>query len=162
MFTATELEFLKALLNAQIINGDYQYYVAYTLTSVTSTTENYDFYVVLSEMPITATGKNTFKCDGKQVIYKVDSSSSSRTNYDDRIIYSEQNARTFNVDSYEFIYTNALDSVHGDLIALQTYEIQNNLMFNLNKNEYYVSLMLLGVLILSQLFRAVFPNWIGD
>lgn len=76
MFTAQELEYLKALVETMRGRG-YDYYVART---VNESNNLYDFEVVFSDKEITANGLYSYSgCSG--VIYRVDSSAS--VNYSD-------------------------------------------------------------------------------
>lgn len=158
MFTATEIEFLKALLHTNILNGSYNYYVAYTLTSITTDPENYDFYVVMSEEPIVGTTEHSFKCHGDQIIMKVDSSAASRNNSDPRIVYSIESARSFSVNDYEFVYTNAEGSIHADLMAMYEYQQANDLSYNLDLNHYYAVPVLLSITLLFTILRWWYPS----
>lgn len=152
MFTASEIEYLRALVDDYLYNKGYDYYVAYTISNTSGDTDDYDFIVVFSKDKITNTKGNNFVCSSDQEIIKVDSSSGGRNSTHDRYVYSTSPARSFSVNNYEHIYSNAIDTKHADVVSYHNRDIIN----------MYTICVVISIFLLCWILRWVFPNAIGD
>lgn len=160
MFTAVETEWLNAFLEKHIINGDYKEYVAYTIDNTTSNynSEQYDFWVLVSKEEIIRNGLS-FSTQGDYILVKVDSSSASSTYHDSRYLTTIGTGKTITTNTYNHIFTNVEGAIEPDIIAYQTYQVQNNNMIN------NIGISLIVAIAISILFKALtsaFPMKIGD
>lgn len=161
MFTAVELDWLKAFLETYIINGDYTDYVAWTIDNTSDyATDQYDFYVLISKGTITKSG-TTWRTDSDYVLLKVDSSGASRNYFHARYVTSSGNSTSVTIQEYNHVYTNVVD-FYADILAYEDYQNTHNISLNLDLNNIYIFYVLLGVMILQAVFKSSFPNRIGD
>lgn len=106
MFSTSEVEYLKSLLNVYC-NLGYKNYVAHT---VTETDNEYDFCVYLSKDKITSSDSNTFNLSDNSIVVYVDSTSRNDNSYNpstgsrDTVFHYHGD---LDVNLAEFIYTNA-------------------------------------------------------
>lgn len=143
MFTAQELEYVKALVETMRGRG-YDYYIART---VTENNNAYDFEVVFSDKEITANGLYSYSgCSG--VIYRVDSSS-GLNNYDSKVQVSSFSG-SYTVPQREFVYSNAV--FQGGTIQPDLRELGGKASEG-TQAGFFVSVLLVLVIIAIRIFR---------
>lgn len=107
MFTQTEENYLKSLINTYISKG-YKYYLCHTITE---SNNNYDVCLYVSKNEIKANNSYIFDLSQAICIY-IDSSSRSDSGYNPSthsrdIIHSDNVTGEVEINQAEFIYTNA-------------------------------------------------------
>lgn len=160
MFTSTELEWLEAFLEKQIINGEYNDYVAWTIDNTTNSynSEQYDFWVLVSKEEITRNGLS-FTTQGDYILVQVDSSSASSNYHDSRYLTTIGTGKTITTNTYNHIYTNVEGAIEPDIIAYQTYQVQQT---NVIENIGVSLIVAIAISILFKAFTSAFPMKIGD
>lgn len=162
MFTAVEYTYLKDLVNTYVLNGDYNYYLAYTNTDLSGsyTSDTIDFYVIFSKDNIES-NSNTFTLPAKSMRIGVNSSQANRnTTNSPRYEFTELGG-TVSVHDYEFIYTNATNSKYADLLAYEKYQEktnqESNIAYNITKDDFYILPVFFGLLIMMLFLKWCFP-----
>lgn len=162
MFSDLEYTYLKNIIDTYILQGDYTNYIAYTYTNISGTYSNdyYDFYVILSNSEIIANGYS-FTIPGNSLKISVNSKSASRNATNgERIVFSE-GEHSVSVDPYEFIYSNAKNSIFPNILAKQEYITKtnndHNISYNLDKNEFYMIPVFMGLIIMMLFLKWCFP-----
>lgn len=160
MFTAAEIEWLKAFLQTNILNGDYKYYVAYTIDNTNNNyqSDTYDFIVVLST-DVIEQNNYVFNTNGNYKVVKVDSSGASYSNVNNRYVVDEGKGYTFIIDEYNHYYTNVKGNVNIDLLY------QDILNIKYQQTDYIMNICLIVVLCISLLHKTLtsaFPFRLGD
>ena len=161
VFTQVEYTYLENLIETYVLNGDYKSYLAYTNTDLSGsyTTDTYDFFVIFSKEDITSNVNNFSVSSGLKI--SVNSSQASR-NYANgpRVEFAELSG-VVSVPSYEFIYTNALQSAYPDILAKEVAEnrmnYENNIAYNITKDEFYIMPLFMGILIMMLFLKWCFP-----
>lgn len=160
MFTAVEIEWLKAFLEKHIIEGDYVNYVAYTIDNISSgyNSEQYDFIVLISDKEIKQSGLS-YSTQGNFQLVKVDSSGASSNYHDSRYTVEIGTGKAVSVETYNHVFTNIQGALEPNIIA--------NLEFAKKSQETneIMSMSLIIVLGISVLFKALtsaFPMRMGD
>lgn len=162
MFTAVEYTYLKDLVNTYILNGDYNYYLAYTNTDLSGsyTSDTIDFYVIFSKDNIEGSS-NTFSIPSKSLSIGVNSSQAQRNQTNGPRYEFTEFGGTVSVNSYEFIYTNANNSKYADLLAHDVYQEklnqESNIAYNITKDEFYILPLFFGLLIMMLFLKWCFP-----
>ncbi len=88
--------------------GEYPYYVAHTCTywSVTNSSALPSIKVYLSKEPITATSLYSYVCPSNTLVYNIVGANGS-SNYHNARVTTTTFSGSLNIDSYEFVYSNA-------------------------------------------------------
>lgn len=160
MFTAVEIEWLKAFLEKHILQGDYKYYVAYTIDNTSSNynSEQYDFYVFISDERIIQSGF-TYSTQGNYQLIKVDSSGASANNNGSRYLVDIGKGKAIGVEDYNHIYTNIEGAVEPNIIAKEELALK----YETIDNTINISLIIvLCISILVKVFNSAFPMKMGD
>lgn len=160
MFTAVEIEWLKAFLEKHLIQGDYTHYVAYTIDNVSSNynSEQYDFYVLISDEKISQNGLS-YSTQGNFQLVKVDSSGASNNYSHSRYTVELGKGKAITVNDYNHVFTNIEGALEPNLIA--DYEIARHYQ----ETNQILSLSLITVLSVSILVKVLFsafPMKMGD
>lgn len=146
MFTAIELEYLEDLVEQNINNGVYKYYVAHTISSITQGTNiDYDFIVYFSIEPIKCDGY-IFSITGDYLVLTVDSTNASYSHHIERVLYEYGKNTKVYVDEYEAIYSNAANSFFANCLSYNNTTVTN---------------ILIAVLLLVTILKWCFPNTLG-
>lgn len=162
MFSEIEYIYLENLINTYVLNGEYTHYLAYTYTDIDSTySYDYpDFYVIFSKSEIIANGYS-FEIPENSLKVSVNAKSANRNATNGERITFTESERSLTINSYEFIYTNASGSQFSNILAKNEYIIQtnteNNLSYNLDKNEFYTIPVFLGLIIMMLFLKWCFP-----
>lgn len=160
MFTAVEIEWLKAFLEENIIQGGYKHYVAYTIDNVSNSynSEQYDFMVLISDEEITQYGLS-YATQGNFQLVKVDSSGASSNYQHSRYTVEKGTGKTIAVETYNHVFTNIHGALEPNIIANQEIAKQYQ------ENNVVLCNSLIIVMCISLLFKALtsaFPMKMGD
>lgn len=160
MFTAVEIEWLKAFLEENIIQGGYTHYVAYTIDNVSNSynNEQYDFMVIISDEEITQHGLS-YTTQGNFQLVKVDSSGASSNYQHSRYTVEKGTGKTIAVETYNHVFTNIEGALEPNIIAEQ------ELLYSYNENCNLLMTtvgVFLAISILIEVFKSAFPMKMGD
>lgn len=158
MFSETEYQYLENLVNTYILNNEYNYYLAYTNTDLSSsyTNDYYDFYVIFSKEEINFTN-NRFELPKENIRIGINAKSANRNGTNaSRYVFTE-NVGGVSINQYEFIYTNALNSRYANILSKNEYIVNHDLSYNIDKNEYYSTPFLISILIIMIFLKWCFP-----
>lgn len=160
MFTAVEIEWLKAFLEKHILQGEYKNYVAYTIDNVSTgmSNEQYDFMVFISDEEIMQNGLS-YSTQGNFKLVKVDSSGASNNYQHSRYTVEQGTGKTVGVQTYNHIYTNIHGALEPNLIAQMEIENQYQLI---NQNMMTSFSVILCIMILVKVLLSAFPMKMGD
>lgn len=160
MFTAVEIEWLKAFLEKHVLQGEYKNYVAYTIDNVSNSynSEQYDFMVLISDEEITQHGLS-YATQGNYQLVKVDSSGASNNYQHSRYTVEQGTGVSIGVNTYNHIYTNIEGAMEPNIIA--ELEIAN---LNQYKNEILCNslIVVLCITLLVKVLLSAFPMKMGD
>lgn len=158
MFTDIEYTYLKNMVETYILKGDYVSYLAYTYTNISDnySNESPEMYIIFSKSDIEASG-NTFIIPEESITISIDTNSASRnSNNGPRYTFTES-VSSVSVPNYEFIYSNAVNTKYADVLSYTEYLNSNNLSYNITKNEFYLTPLLVGLLIIMLFLKWCFP-----
>lgn len=165
MFTAVEIEWLKSFLIEHLVkNGEFKYYVAYTIDNTSSSynAEQYDFYLFVSNEEIKKTGL-AYETQGSYQLIKVDSSSASSNYNNARYVIETGIGKSVTVNNYNHVFSNCENGLDANIIALEQY---NQNIYLEQKYDDYVSNIVISTLLLISIlltvFKTAFPNRVGD
>lgn len=160
MFTAVEIEWLKAFLQKHILQGEYKNYVAYTIDNVSNSynNEQYDFMVLISDEEITQHGLS-YSTQGNFQLIKVDSSGASSNYQHARYTVEQGTGKAIGIETYNHVYTNIVGAMEPNIIA--ELEIAN---LNQYKNEILCNslIVVLCITLLVKVLLSAFPMKMGD
>lgn len=105
MLKETDFEYAKSLILSN--REQYPYYVLQSCTYFDGDSHysSPQFKIYFSDKPITQNG-NSYKFQGKSIVYEVVSSNANRYYYGQRIRISELRYNTVTIDEYEFVFSN--------------------------------------------------------
>lgn len=106
MFSEIQRNYIQQLVLAN--KDKYPYYLAYTNSNI-SQGSNYDtvnFYVVISDEPITASSQYVYEISGNSKRFAVKSGSASYSYHTERVQLLAAPSEV-SINNYEFVYTNA-------------------------------------------------------
>lgn len=106
MISSDVLKFCESLVNC---DDGYDYYLIYSNNDWNTSYygQTVAAYVVRSKDPITAQGRYSYSCSGDYVMYSVISANASERYHNERVTVTTGSDRVFNIDEWEYVYTNA-------------------------------------------------------